>query len=176
MGDSVLKPYQWTCGLAVLSSTTPLAAELNVPVAARVVSFLQPSPTGAVPAAILFDPGNAASEAEAIAIERSIGSGMAAGRAAIRARRVPIDSLGNLSGYRVAFVTVGLRPEQGGIAAAAAKSSVLTISSDPACVQSARCVVGITASPKAQITVSRVAARAANIRFGSAFLMLVKEI
>jgi len=37
-------------------------------------------------------------------------------------------------------------------------------------------VVGITSGPKTQITVNRAAARAANIRFGSAFLMLIKEI
>ncbi|KQN21919.1 hypothetical protein ASE89_02900 [Sphingomonas sp. Leaf30] len=164
------------CGVAALGSATPLSAELNVPIAARVVSFLQPGPAGTVAAAIVFEPGNAASEAEAAAIERAIGSGLAAGRSAIRARRVPVGAIGSLAGFRLAFVTTGLRAEHAGIAAAAARSSVLTISSDPACVQTARCVVGITSGPKTQITVNRAAARAANIRFGSAFLMLIKEI
>ncbi len=155
---------------------TPTSAGLNVPIAARVVSFTLPARAGAVPAAILFAPGNEASEAEADAIERSTGSGISAGRGTIRTRRVPIGSMGNLTGYQVAFVTTGLRGEQDNISAVAARSSVLTISSDPACVQAGRCVVGIATSPKVQITVSRAAARAANIRFGSAFLMLVKEI
>lgn len=162
--------------LGVLSGVTPSHAELNVPIAARVVSFLQPSPTGVVPAAILYEPGNPASEAEANAIENSIGSGVSVGRSSLRARRVPVGSLAALSGFRVAFVTAGLRSEQVSIAAAAAKSSVLTISSDAACVQAGRCVVGIASAPKTQIIVNRAAARAANIRFGSAFLMLVKEI
>jgi len=163
-------------GLAVLGWATPTSAGLNVPIAARVVSFVQPAHAGAVPAAILFAPGNESSEAEAEAIERMAGSGIAAGRGTIRTRRVPIGSMGSLSGYQVAFVTTGLRSEQGDISAAAARSSVLTISSDPSCVQAGHCVVGIATSPKVQITVSRAAARAANIRFGSAFLMLVKEI
>ncbi len=160
----------------MLGWATPTSAGLNVPIAARVVSFVQPARAGAVPAAILFAPGNEASEAEADAIERSTGAGIAAGRGTLKTRRVPIGSMGNLTGYQVAFVTTGLRGEQGDISAAAARSSVLTISSDPACVQAGHCVVGIATSPKVQITVSRAAARAANIRFGSAFLMLVKEI
>ncbi|WP_242181714.1 YfiR/HmsC family protein [Sphingomonas sp. CARO-RG-8B-R24-01] len=170
------KSWFSTGAVVALGFAAPLSAELNVPIAARVVSFLQPPPSGTIAAAILFDPGNAASEAEASAIERSIGSGLAAGRSAIHARRLPIGAMGSLTGYNIAFVTTGLRAEQGGIAAAAAKSSVLTISSDPSCVQASRCVVGITSTPKTQITVNRAAARAANIRFGSAFLMLVKEI
>lgn len=163
-------------GLAALGWAVPTSAGLNVPIAARVVSFVQPVHVGAVPAAILFAPGNEASEAEADAIERMTSSGIAAGRGMLKARRVPIGSMGALNGYQVAFVTTGLRGEQDNISAAAARSSVLTISSDPTCVQAGHCVVGIVTSPKVQITVSRAAARAANIRFGSAFLMLVKEI
>ncbi|MDN4634116.1 YfiR/HmsC family protein [Sphingomonas sp. PsM26] len=172
----MLKPWTLTVGLIALGCATPLAAELNVPIAVRVVSFIQPSPTGVVTAAILYDPGDTASEGEAASIERAVGSGLSVGRSIIRTRRVPVLAMGMLSGYRVAFVTVGLRAEQDSIATAANRSSVLTISSDRSCVQSGHCVVGVTASPKVQITVNRAAARAANIRFGSAFLMLIKEI
>lgn len=172
----MLKFWKLAVGLVALGCATPLAAELNVPIAVRVVSFIQPSPTGVIPAAILYDPDDAASEAEAASIERAVGSGLTVGRSIIRIRRVPVSAMGALSGYRVAFVTVGLRAEQASIAAAANRSSVLTISSDRICVQSGRCVVGVAASPKVQITVNRAAARAANIRFGSAFLMLIKEI
>ena len=163
-------------GLVLLALPWPVGAELNVQIAARVVSFLQPPPNGAVQTAIVFEPGNAVSEADATSIERAIGGGVAAGRASIRTRRVPIGALGTLGNYRAAFVTTGLRDEQAGIAAAAARGSVVTITSDQACVQAGRCVVGISSTPRVQITVSRAAARAANVRFGSAFLMLVKEI
>lgn len=158
--------------VAAIASGSPTAAELNVPVAARVMSFVQPPQTGAVPVAVLFVPGNETSEAEAEAIDRAA----RASSTGIRTRRIPVAAMNSLSGYKVAFVTKGLKAEQGGIAEVAVRSSVLTISSDPTCVQSAHCVVGIATSPTVQITVNRAAARAAKIRFGSAFLMLVKEI
>lgn len=162
--------------LAALGYAVPVLAELNVPIAARVISFRQPALGGPIMTAILYEPGNGASEAEAALIERTIGSGLVVGRSVIRTRRVPISTMGTLSGFSVAFVTTGLRDDQASIAAAADRSSVLTITSDSACVNAGRCVVGITQGAKVQITVNRAAARAANIRFGSAFLMLIKEI
>lgn len=145
-----------------------------MPVASRVVSFLQPPPGGQIPAAIIYEPGNAVSEAEAAAIERA--GPQNTGKGILKLKRVPIGALGGLAGTRVAFVTNGLRDQQGQIAAAAARQSILTITSDLPCVEAGRCVVGITSSPRVQITVSRAASKAANVQFGSAFLMLVKEM
>lgn len=152
------------------------AAELNMPVAARIVSFLQPPPSGTITAAIIFQPGDAGSEAEAAAIERATAGGLTTGKGTIRTRRVSVNALGGLGGARVAFVTQGTRGDQADIAAAAARLSILTITSDLGCVQAARCAVAVSSGARVQITVSRAALRAANIQFGSAFLMLVKEI
>ena len=160
---------------AALGLAMPLAAaDLNLPVATRVISFLQPAPSGMIPAAIVYEPGNAASEAEAASIERA--GPLVAGKGTLRLKRVAVGALGGLAGVRIAFVTAGLRDQQGQIGAAAARQSILTITSDLACVQAAHCSVAISSSPRVQITVSRAAAKAANIQFGSAFLMLVKEI
>jgi hypothetical protein len=164
--------------LALVAATLapPAGAELDVPVAARVLAFLSPPPQGPLPVAILVEPGNAASESDAAAIERAVGAGLAAGRATIRTRRVPVAALGGLSGFRAAFVTLGTRAQHAAIAAAAARASVVTITSDGACVAAHQCVVGIADVPRVQITVSKAAAKATNARFGSAFLMLVKEV
>lgn len=140
------------------------------------MSFLQPAPAGAIAAAIIYQPGDPGSEAEAGAIERAVAGGLASGKGTIRTRRVSVNALGGLSGTRVAFVTQGLRGNQADIAAAAARQSILTVTSDLACVQSGRCAVAVSTGARVQITVSRAACRAANIQFGSAFLMLVKEI
>jgi hypothetical protein len=163
--------------LALAVCAVPACAwgALNLPVASRVVGFTQPAPTGIVNAGIVFEPGNAASEAEAAAIEQQVGGGLATGRGTIRVRRVPASALNGLAGLRVAFVTSGVRDQQQ-LAEAAARGSILTITSDLACVQAGRCVVGITGGAQPKITVSRAAARATSVRFGSAFLMLVKEI
>lgn len=162
--------------VALCSASATPAAPLNVPVAVRVLSFLQPPPSGVTPVGIVFEPGNAVSEGDAAALERSIGGGLSAGRALVRTRRIPVTALSGMAGLRAAFVTGGLRNEQAGVAAAAARLSVVTITSDLDCVAAARCIVGISSTPRVQITVSRAAARSANIHFGSAFLMLVKEI
>lgn len=162
--------------MLAVACATPLHAELNVPIAARVLAFLIPAPKGPTPVAIVFAPDNAASLADAAAIERAVGGGITAAGAIVRTRRVPVTGLDGLRGYRAAFVTVGLRSEHDDIAAAARRHAVVTITSDASCVQAARCVVGIDSAARVQITVNRAAARAVHARFGSAFLMLVKEI
>lgn len=176
-GESVL--HRQFLGLVTISVALACgipagAAELNLPVATRVISFLQPAPEGAIPAAIVYEPGNAVSEAEAAAIEHA--GPLVAGKGTLRLKKVPVTALGGLAGVRVAFVTAGLGSAQAQVAAAAARQSILTITSDMSCVQAGRCAVAISSAPRVQITVSRSATRAANIQFGSAFLMLVKEI
>jgi hypothetical protein len=146
----------------------------TVAVGARAASFLQPRPSGTVTAAIIYEPGNEASEREARVIERELAEGLAAGSLRLRARRVASTALDELAGARLAFVTRGTPYRQ--IAAAAASRSVLTISSDLACVRAAQCSMAVQSSPRIQIFVSRTASSAARIRFSSSFLMLVKEI
>lgn len=160
----------------IAAAAAPLRAELNVPIAARVLAFLLPAPRGPTPVAIVFAPDNAVSVAEATAIEHAVGGGIMAGGAVVRTRRVPVTALDGIRGYRAAFVTAGLRGDYDAIAAAAHHHSVVTITSDQMCVQTAHCVIGIASGARVQITVNRAAARDVNARFGSAFLMLVKEI
>ncbi len=162
--------------LCCMPAIPAAAADFNVAVAARVVGFRQPPPGGATTAAIIYEPGNGASEAEASAIERGIGAGVPVGKGMLKVRRVAAGQLGGLAGVSVAFVTSGLRAHQADIAAAAQKGSILTITSDAACVQAGRCAVAVSPGAKVQITVNRAACKAARIQFGSAFLMLVKEV
>lgn len=166
-------------GLATAALWPPTAAPsfgLNVPVAARVISFVQPTPVGIIPVAIVYQPGNSSSEAEAAGMEKVLANGMRIGRASLRTRRVPVSSLDQLGGMKAAFITGNLRSYQDDVAAAATSQSILTITSDTSCVTAGRCVVGITSASRTQIIVSKAAARRNGIRFGSAFLMLVKEI
>lgn len=179
-GCAVREMKMWRCAAALVLTagiTMPLNAELNAPIAARILAFLLPPPKGPMQVAILFDPDNAVSVADTASIERAIGSGLTTGTTVVRTKRVAITMLSDLRGYRAAFVTAGLRKEQQeALAAAAVRASTVTITTDLACVQAARCVVAIGSGPRVQITVSRAASRAVGARFGSAFLMLVKEI
>jgi len=145
-----------------------------VQVGGRVALFLQPPASGQIMAAVIYQPGDAASEAEARSIEHAIGDGMTVGSLRLRPKRFSTNALGGLAGARIAFVTRGT--DYRAIASAAAPRSILTISADPACARGGYCVVAISAAPRVQITISRSAARAANLRFNSSFLMLVREI
>lgn len=176
-----MERFSLLAGTAVaVASLWPAApapsASLNVPVAARVISFVQPTPEGIVPVAIVYQPGNSNSEAEASDMERRLGNGMRIGRASLRMRRVSVSNLGQLGGVKAAFLTSGLRAHQDDVAEASSAQSILTITSDTDCVTAGRCVVGITSASRTQIIVSKAAARRSGIRFGSAFLMLVKEV
>lgn len=167
--------WAYLASMALPVSSAP-SAVLNVPVAARVILFVQPAPVGVIPIGIIYQPGNAVSEADASDMERALLHGGTLGRVTFRSRRVPVTDLGQMSGVRAAFVTSGLRSYQADVAATASAQAVLTITSDTSCVSAGRCVVGITEGSKTQIVVSREAARRNHIQFGSAFLMLVKEI
>lgn len=145
-----------------------------VQVGGRVASFLQPPVSGATIAAIVYEPGDMASEAEARSIERAMGSGMLIGSLRLKPKRVATNALAGLTGAQVAFVTRGT--DYKAIASAASPRSVLTISADPACSRAGYCVVGVSSIPKVQIFVSKAATRAAKLRFNSSFLMLVKEV
>jgi hypothetical protein len=149
-------------------------ADNAVQVAGRVVSFLQPAPSGAIIAAIIYRPGDAVSENEARTIEHALGSGLVIGSLRLKPKRVAIGSLDELTGAKVAFVTRGTDYRE--IASATAPRSILTISSDPACARAGYCVVTIGSAPRVQIIVSKAASRAAKLRFSSGFLMLIKEI
>lgn len=150
------------------------SGENSIQVAIRAISFLKPSLTGTVTVAIIYEPGDADSEKEARAIERSLASSHSFGSMSLRPKRVSANSLEQLSGSKIAFVTKGTNYRQ--IAAVSSSRSILTISFDPACTRAGQCVLMVGSQPKVQIVVSRSAAAAARLRFNSSFLMLIKEI
>ena len=163
--------------VAALLSTSPAEAQLassSVGISARVVSFLSPGLSGTVTAAIIFDPGNPGSVAEASQIENALSGGMAAGGAKLMPKKVPVSSLGGMAGAKVAFITQGLSSHYGAIAGAS--RGVLTITGDKSCTAAGKCVVSITTAGKTDISVSKAARSASGLSFNSMFAMLAKEI
>ena len=146
----------------------------GVQASTRIMTFLQPPLSGPLVAAIVYRPGDAQSEAEAQIIERALAAGTAVGKMTVKSRRIATNALADLAGAKIAFVTQGSNYR--GVASAAGQHSILTISADPACVKAGLCVVAINSVPKVQILVSKAASTACNLKFGSAFLMLVREM
>jgi hypothetical protein len=162
---------------AVAAAMPPAAAQMtsnNALAGARALSFLQPGLSGPISAAIIYQPGDPESEAEAQAIERALGGGLAVGSFTLKPRRVAAGALAGLAGAKVAFVTRAASDRS--VASAAAQRSIVTISSDPDCARQGLCALSISPGSKVQIIVSKAACGAAKVKFGAAFLMLVKEI
>ncbi len=126
--------------------------------------------------AIIYDPANANSKADADAINAAIGGGMdAPGGAKITALMVPVaDAAAKISQAKLAFVTRGACSDAVGSAAAAA--GVLSITTDLDCVKSNKSIIGVVSAPSVEIYYSKAASDAAKIGFSSAFTMLVKQI
>jgi len=163
--------------LAFLGSYSAAAdtSAKDIKIAARAVAFMTNAPTGDVVTAIVFDPANGASKAEADAIMAAMAKGVKAGKAKLTPKLVSVDSLGDLEGSRVAFVTSELGAHQEAIFSAASAQAILVISTDMTCVNTGNCVVGVASKPKVAIVISRSARDASGVGFKSAFLMMVKE-
>ncbi|WP_417451107.1 hypothetical protein [Kordiimonas sp.] len=147
----------------------------DVQVGAKAAAFVQPELTGDIATAIVFDPSNAASKADADTIAAALGDGMKIKHGTLRPKLVPLNDTAALATARVVFLAHGVGDGMSSVASAAATNAILTISNDMSCVETDRCVVGVQSKPKVSIVVSKAASAAANLQFGAAFLMMVKE-
>ncbi len=164
--------------IVMLASAMPAHAETSkkdIQIASRAVAFMTSAPTGAVTAAVVYDPANPASKVDADAIVAAIGGGLKAGKATLSAKLVATDNLADMTGARVAFIADGTGAQHAAIFADASAQSILVISTDMSCVDAGNCIVGVASKPKVSIVVSKAARAAAGIDFKPAFLMMVKE-
>jgi len=149
----------------------------DLKVGLKTLPLLSKKITGATKVAVIFDPSNAASKGEADTIKSIIDGGLkASGGVTLSSVLVPVSSLGKLKGTKIAFITNGIKSSHGAIAAAAAKDSVLTISTDLSCVKSKKCILGVVSKPSIEIYYSKSTATSSNLSFSPAFTMLAKQI
>ncbi|GAB4155187.1 MAG: hypothetical protein Tsb0016_27190 [Sphingomonadales bacterium] len=163
-------------GLGSLPAQAETSAR-DVEVAARAVAFLASKPSGAQPTAIVYDPDNAESAADAQALQAILSGGVNAGKVTLSApKMVAVGDLAGLSGMQVAFIAQGTNAHHAAIAQAAAAEKILTMSADLDCVRANHCVVGVQGQPSVEIYISKQASQASGQAFSSAFLMMAKEI
>ncbi|MGQ9369080.1 hypothetical protein [Azospirillum sp. ST 5-10] len=165
---------------AALLIAAPAGAEVSskdVQVAAKTFGFTVPPLSGTVKVAIVFDAAVPESKMEADQLGGILGSGLAVGSATLTPVLVPVGQLDSgLEGAGVAFVTSGLSASHERIFAATKARKLLSVSADAACVQSARCVMGVKSEPKVEIVVSKTAAEASSVSFAPAFRMMITEL
>lgn len=140
----------------------------DLQVIARAVGFINGLPRGVIDVAVVDGPG-------ADAVIAAMGRGVAAGGVTLNPRRVSLAELTS-SGVRVIIVPEGQGAVHAAIAATARRLHAVTLSTDMACVRSGRCVVGVAASPRVEIVVSRAAQRASGASFSQAFSVMIREI
>lgn len=162
-------------GVLALANLPPCAASASpaktIQVAGRLLTFLESGPTGRTVIGVLFDPAKPGSVAEKNAIMTAIGGGYSAGPVTIVGRAVEADAIGDV---KVLFVTRGVN--FAAVGPEARSRRILTIGSDPACVQSGACAIGISTDPTVQIVVNRKAAAAVGASFRAPFRMMIQEI
>lgn len=176
----MLRCLLFLLALGLTVGSRPVLADVGVKdiqVLARTIGFTAPPMTGAVKVAIIADASVAQSQKDADALKEIMGSGFPAGAATLSPVMVtPAQLDGGLDGVAIAFVTGGLAAHHGRIFAATNGKKVLTVSTDLACVQAGRCVMGIKTDPKVEIIVNKSAAEAAALSFAPAFRMMVTEL
>jgi len=164
--------------VVTLASGAALATDqLDISVGLKTLPLLNNKLSGSAVMAVVYDPADAQSKAEADAIVSAVGAGIdAPGGVKVTATLVSTAELAKLSQAKLAFVTGGLKGALDQVAAAAASNGVLTMSTDLDCVKANKCVLGIVSKPSVDIYYSKTAADNAKIGFAPAFAMLVKQV
>lgn len=163
---------RWTSALAAIALMASANADAatgarELQVMARAVGFVQGLPRGVIDVAVVDGPG-------ADAVLAAMGGSVNASGVTLLPRRVALSQLAG-SGVRVIIVPEGQSASHAAIGAAARRLRAITISTDMACVRADQCVVGVAASPRVDIVVSRQAASASNVSFSQAFRVVFRE-
>jgi hypothetical protein len=144
----------------------------DLQIAGRALTFLENGPAGHAVIGVVFDPAKPASVAQKDAVMAALGSGLDVGGVTLVGK--PMEAGAVSGGVAALFVTTGVN--FGAVASAAKSHKLVTVATDHACVASGDCVLGVSTSPKVEITVNRAAASAVGASFKSAFRMMITEI
>ncbi len=172
VGLLLLAPPQWAWA----------TDHLDLSVALKTLPMLTHKITGSAIVAIVYNPNNGESKADAIAIKSIIDDGyVSSGGVKLTAKLASTTDLSRnlsaFSGARIAFLAHGLPvSDYAAVGAAASAAGVLTFCTDINCVKANVCVLGVISRPQVEVYYSPMAAEASNVSFASAFIMLVKQI
>ncbi len=159
-------------GTAAEDAEPPTAQEMRM--AGQVLGFLDTPPSGVVTLAVVFDPANPHSRAEAAAIGSLLGDQMVVGALTLRPQLVEQAHLAATTGYGAIFVTDGIDPQVLKAALALRHVPCLTRHLDQ--IEQGSCMVALRASPSVDIVVNELNAASVGVRFATAFRMMVREL
>jgi hypothetical protein len=167
------------CGIILLASAPACATDqAQVKAGLKTVLALADKSGPSTLVAVLYDPHDPASQADAEAIVASITSGDAVPPGLkLTAQAMTLSSYSWIAHPKVAFLAQGFPqsafPE---VARISSLNGALTISTDLECVKAHECVLGVKAQPSVQIYYSPAAAEASRISFTPALIMLANQV
>lgn len=161
------------CGQAAARPAgAPSLSAQELQIIGHAAQFLQPPPTGGA-AAIVFDPANPDSRADAEAIAGELGDGLSAGSLHLPVRVVPVPALGE-GGFALVIAAMGAA--SAALGAALRSAHLLCVTADFAAVRAGTCAMGIATHPRIEIVLNHASAAACGIDFALAFRMMIREI
>lgn len=168
--------------LIALMAATPAFAHAtdstDIMVGLKTLPVLATKISGAATLAVVYDPALPDSKSDADAIKAAVdGLTEAPGGVKLQAILVGTNALSQLAGAKIAFLAKGVPPAAfDPVSNAANSGSILTISTDLACVKANKCILGVVSKPSVEIYFSKAASESAKVGFVPAFSMLAKQI
>lgn len=151
------------------------ATDKDLQVAVRTFGFAYGMPKGDIDIEIVYNPNNPASSTDAAQVEKIITGGGAFANRTLRAKVVPVNEMGSTNS-RLAYITHGMQSEYEALFQRAKSKNMLTFSTDFQCVDSQKCVMGVTADPTIKIEISRSATAASGLEFSQALKLMIREV
>lgn len=147
----------------------------DLQVASRALSFMERPLTGDVRLGILYVPDSPASTTAAEDLQRTIGANFRAGALVFHTVLLRTDQ--PIAGRAdVLFLESGVGPAAARMADVARSQRILCLTTDIDQVRTGACAIGVAASPKVQVFVSRQAAMRSGISFSTIFRILITEL
>lgn len=159
--------------IATIAPANAEVTEKDLQVLGRAIGFIENGPSGTVSVAVVYADGDAASQASADQLAAFVGTGRSAGKLTMNAVSTAV---GALSGADIILVPNGQSSLYDAVKAATSSGKGISASADKACAAAGACVISIASDPKVEIFMSGSASAAANVSFGSAFRMMIKEL
>jgi hypothetical protein len=177
--DFHVKPPGILLAMALALAAGPVAEAKTSPgdlqVAARALSFMERPLIGDVRLGILYAPDSPASAAAAEDLQRTIGASFRAGALVFHPVLLRTDQ--PIAGRAdVLFLEGGVGPAAARMADVARAQRILCMTTDIDQVRTGACAIGVRASPKVEVFVSRQAATRSGIAFSTIFRVLVTEL
>lgn len=152
-----------------------MVTDKDLEAAIRSLGFAYGLEKGDLSIEIVSDQGVPASAAEANRLNDMIKNTKTFASRTVHATIVPVAGIGS-TGSKIAYVTHGLEKDYDAIAAKASAGKILTFSTDFQCVESSKCVMGVTGENIIKIEISRSATAASGIEFSQALKLMIGEV